>query len=39
MTDAQIRDLYDSKPDLTLTQLSKMTGKTVTQLKRILMEA
>lgn len=38
MTDAQIRDLYDTKPDLTLAQLSRMTGKSVTQLKRILME-
>lgn len=32
-----IRDLFDRSPDLTLGQLSRMTGLTVAQLKRILM--
>jgi AraC-like DNA-binding protein len=36
-TDEQITDLYDSNPNLTLAQLSRMTGKSVEQLKRILM--
>jgi hypothetical protein len=36
-TDEQISDLYDSHPDLTLAQLSRMTGRSVEQLKRILM--
>ena len=36
-TDEQINDLYDSNPNLTLAQLSCMTGKSVEQLKRILM--
>jgi len=37
MTNEQIADYYDSHPDLTLAQLSRMTGKSVEQLKRILM--
>jgi len=37
MTNEDIMDLYDSNPDMTLQQLSRMTGKTVTELKRILM--
>ena len=37
MTNEQISDYYDSHPDLTLAQLSRMTGKSVEQLKRILM--
>jgi hypothetical protein len=37
MTDAEIWDLYDSNPNLTLAQLSRMTGKSVEELKRILM--
>lgn len=37
MSDQDIIDLYDSNPDLTLQQLSRMTGKTVAELKRILM--
>lgn len=38
MTAQKIRDLYDSNPNLTLGQLSRMTGLTVAQLKRILMD-
>jgi hypothetical protein len=37
MANQDICDLYDSKPDMTLTQLSRMTGKSVQQLKQILM--
>jgi hypothetical protein len=37
MTDQDIRDLYDMYPNLTLGQLSKMTGRQVSHLKRILM--
>ena len=37
MTDAQIRRYYDQHPDLTLKLLSEMTGKTIKQLKTILM--
>jgi hypothetical protein len=37
MTNEQIIDLYDQNPDLTLAQLSRMTGKSVEELKRILM--
>lgn len=37
MTKQDICDLYDSKPDLTLAQLSRISGKSVAQLKQILM--
>jgi hypothetical protein len=37
MTNAQICEYYDSHPDLTLSQLSQLTGKTIAQLKTILM--
>lgn len=37
MSNQDIIDLYDSNPDLTLQQLSRITGKTVIELKRILM--
>jgi len=37
MSNDDIIDLYDSNPDLTLQQLARMTGKTVAELKRILM--
>ena len=37
MTDAQIRRYDDQRPDLTLKLLSELTGKTVKQLKAILM--
>jgi len=39
MTDQQIIDLYDSNPDLTLAELSRMTGKSISELKQILMGA
>lgn len=37
MTNDQIIDLYDSSPDLTLQQLSQMTGLSVADLKKLLM--
>jgi len=37
MTPEQIRDYYDRHPNLTLAELSRVTGLTVPQLKRILM--
>lgn len=37
MTYDQIRDYFDTHPDVTLAQLSRMTGLTVAELKRILM--
>ena len=37
MTNQQIIDLYDTNPNLTLAELSKITGLSVPQLKIILM--
>lgn len=37
MSNEQIIDLYDANPDLTLAQLSRITGKSVAELKQILM--
>ena len=37
MTNEEISDYYDSHPNLTLAQLSRMTGKSVEELKKILM--
>ena len=37
MSNAEICEFYDSHPDLTLSQLSAITGKTIAQLKKILM--
>ena len=37
MTPEQIRDYYDRHPNITLADLSRVTGLTVPQLKRILM--
>jgi hypothetical protein len=37
MTNEQITELYDLNPDLTLAQLSRITGKSVSELKQILM--
>ena len=38
MTNQEICDLYDSRPDLTLVKLSIITGLSVPKLKQILME-
>jgi len=37
MTPEQIRDYYDRHPNITLADLSRVTGLTIPQLKRILM--
>lgn len=37
MTNQQIRDYYDRNINLTLAELSAITGKTIAQLKKILM--
>ena len=39
MTNEQINDLYNRKLNMTLAELSKITGKTIPELKRILMGA
>jgi hypothetical protein len=36
-TDEEINEYYDQNPNLTLAQLARMTGKTVEELKKILM--
>lgn len=35
--EAEIKDIYDTNPNMTLAELSRMTGKTVAELKKILM--
>ena len=37
MTDQQIRDMYDTHPNITLQTLAGITGYTVSELKHILM--
>jgi hypothetical protein len=37
MSNQDIAELYDLNPDMTLAQLSRITGKTIAQLKQILM--
>lgn len=37
MNEDQIRDYYDSHPNLTLAELSRITGRCVAELKEILM--
>lgn len=37
MTDQEINDYYDSHLNLTLAELARMTGRTVQELKKILM--
>jgi len=37
MTNQEIIELYDSNPDITLNHLSAITGKSIAELKRILM--
>ena len=37
ITEKQICDLFDRNPNMTLAELSFMTGKSVAELKRILM--
>lgn len=37
MSEQEICEMYDSNPDMTLEELSRITGYTVRELKRILM--
>lgn len=37
MTDDEIREEYDSHPNMTLAELSRITGKTIRELKTILL--
>lgn len=37
MSHDEIREFYDLNPDLTLAELARITGLSVSQLKRILM--
>ena len=37
MNAQQIREYYDARPDLTLAELSRITGLSVAELKKILM--
>ena len=37
MTDTQIKDMFDSDLNMTLAQLSKVSGRSVAELKRILL--
>jgi hypothetical protein len=37
MTNQEIIDLYDLNPNLTLSQLARITGKSIAELKAILM--
>lgn len=39
MTNDEIRDLFDTNPNMTVAQLARVAGKTVDQIKRILMES
>lgn len=39
MNNAEIRIFYDQNPNLTLAELARITGKTVSELKKILMGA
>ena len=38
MDKQEIKDLFDSNLDMTLRELSRITGRTVRELQRILME-
>lgn len=37
LTDQEIIDMFDSIPGLTLSQLARITGKSISELKQILM--
>ena len=38
MSNAEIREMFDNNPNLTVKRLALIAGKTVDQIKRILME-
>ena len=37
MTEVEIRELYDSNLNMTLRELSRITGRTIPELKKILL--
>jgi len=39
MTNDEIRDMFDTNPNMTVAQLARVAGKTIDQIKRILMES
>ena len=39
MSNAEIRDLFDTNPNMTVKRLAMIAGKTVEQVKKILMES
>lgn len=39
MTNDEIRDMFDTNPSMTVAQLARVAGKTIDQIKRILMES
>ena len=39
MSDEKIVDLFEHNPDLTIAELSRMTGKSAHELKKLIMEA
>lgn len=39
MCNDEIRDMFDSNPNLTVATLARLAGKTTEQIKRILMES
>ena len=39
MTNADIRDMFDTNPNMTIAQLARIAGKTTEQIKCILMES
>lgn len=38
LSDQEIKDIYDTKLNMTLLELSKITGKSIKQLKTILIQ-
>ena len=38
MSNSEIRDMFDSNPDMTIATLARIAGKSTEQIKRILME-
>jgi hypothetical protein len=38
MSNSEIRDLFDTNPNMTVKRLAMIAGKTVEQVKKILME-
>ena len=38
MSNSEIRDMFDTNPDMTIATLARIAGKSTEQIKRILME-